>query len=218
MKTSRLSCSGATFQAVYRSCLACLIGIQLLLPLPTAALADETVDFSEQTTPTCELIGLVGQPPAGWFNVPIESPGPNLAGCQMMRAGEDEELAGIMRLLSLVVPEGTPEKEWFPALLDLEVAWLGEMGITLGETLFARENVPSQGPGFDPGRAVGLAATIEGNSTPQEVHFLGFGGLQAKYMLTLATPGREVDGGTHYQRNTADFGVLLRTFQLPAGD
>jgi hypothetical protein len=216
MKTPPASRARATLQATLRRCALCLVCLPALVPLPNAARAEETVDFSDQITPTCELIGLVGQPPAGWFNVPIESPGPNLLGCQMMRAGENEELVGIMRLLSLVVPDGTPEEEWFPAILELEVTWLGEMGITLGETLFARENVPSRGPGFAPGQAIGLAATIEGISTPQEVHFLGFGGPRAKYLLTLATPGREVDGGAHYQRNIGDFGVLLRTFQLPA--
>ena len=117
-----------------------------------------------------------------------------------------------------MVPEGTPEEQWFPALLDLEIGRLGEMGISLGETLFTRDGVPITGSGFDPGKAVGLAATIEGNSTPQEVHFLGFGGPSAKYLLTLSTPGREVDAGVYYQRNTADFGVLLQTFQLPAAD
>ena len=177
---------------------------------------EEVVDFRDQMTPTCELIGLIGYPPEGWFKVPIEIPAPDLAGCQMMRAGESDELLGIMRLLSVVVPEGTAKDKWLAGVLGLEAQWLQEMGITLGDPLFRRDDVPISGLGdFENGTGLGLAATIEGNDIPQEVHFLGFNSPSVQYLLTLSTPDRAVEDGVYYQRNTDDFGVLIRTFQLP---
>lgn len=194
----------------------CRCASLFLLSLASAAAQEEeVVDFSDQITPTCELLGLVGQPPPGWFNVPIDSPDPNLVGCQMMRATENQELVGILRLLSTAVPTDTPEETWLPELMGLEVAWLEEMGITLGEPMWRRQDVPVSGPGFQKGTAIGLEASIEGNEVPQEVHFLGFSGPTHKYLLTLSTPGRTVEEGVYYDRNTADFGVLIRTLQIP---
>lgn len=192
-----------------------LVSVTAVAP---AAAQEGAVDLSDQITLTCELIGLVALPPPGWFNVPIESPLETLVGCQMMRTSDSEELVGIMRLLSTEVPVDTPQETWFAELMGLEIAWLEEMGITLGATLWRRDDFPVAGPGFGPGRAIGLEAIIEGNDVPQEVHFLGFGGPTTKYLLTLSTPSRAVEDGVHYQRNTADFGVLLRTLGLSAGE
>ncbi len=184
------------------------------LACPVVAQEDEEfLDFSDQMTPICELLGLEVKPPPGWFNVPIEEDRDDFAGCQMMLTGEQEELVGMMRLMSLRFPADTPEETWFPAILDMEISWLAEMGITLEEMLFSRNDVPIAGDGFAPGKGVGLRASIEGNDIPQEVHFLGFGKPDEKYLLSLSTPGRDVEEGVYYQRNTADFGVLLRSFQ-----
>ena len=200
----------------YRATTLLLVHCSLVAVSVMASEEEEVVDFSDQMTPTCELIGLIGYPPDGWFNVPIEIPAPDLAGCQMMRAGESDELLGIMRLLSVVVPEGTTEDKWLAGILDMEANWLQEMGITLGDPLFRRDDVPISGLGdFENGTGLGLAATIEGNDIPQEVHFLGFNSPSVQYLLTLSTPARAVEDGVYYQRNTDDFGVLIRTFQLP---
>lgn len=196
-----------------------LLVVFMLAASPAAVAEEDVVDFSDQITPTCELIGLIGRPPDGWFNVPIELPAADIAGCQMMRAGENDELLGLLRLLSVVVPEGTPKEKWLSGLLDLEAQWLEEMGITLGEPLFRRDDVPIAGLGdFENGTGLGLSATIEGNDTPQEVHFLGFNSPTIQYLLTLSTPARDVEEGVYYKRNTDDFGVLIRSFQLPGSD
>jgi hypothetical protein len=176
---------------------------------------EEIIDFSDRMTPTCDLIGLVGLPPAGWFNVPIEVPQKDLAGCQMMRTDENEELVGMIRLLSRVVPAETPEETWMPELIGLEAVWLEEMGVMLGEPIWRKEEVAVAGEGFEAGKAVGLAATIEGSEYPQEVHLLAFGTPTAKYLVSLCTPDSTVDEGVHLERNTADMGTLLRTFQYP---
>ncbi len=202
----------------YRTAIWVLV-LVCLAAIPATAADEEHVDFSDQLTSSCELIGLTGYPPEGWFNVPMEIPAPDLAGCQMMRTGDDDELLGILRLLSVVVPEGTPEDKWLSGLLDLEAQWLEEMGITLGEPLFKRDDVPIAGLGdFKNGTGLGIEATIEGNETPQEVHFLGFNSPTIQYLLTLSTPARDVEEGIDYKRNTDDFGVLIRTFQLPKSD
>ena len=195
-----------------------LVGF-ILLRLPAAAQEEsDYVDFSDRITPTCELIGLVGLPPEGWFNVPIEDTGEDLAGCQMMRTNESEELVGILRLLSRVFPEGTPEETWFTEMLGVEVVWLGEMGITLGEPLWRKDDVNMAGTDWGQAKAIGLAAATNGSDTPQEVHFLAFGGPTNKYLFTLATPAETVDEGLYYKRNTADFGILIRTLQFPASE
>ena len=83
----------------------------------------------------------------------------------------------------------------------------------------SRDDVPISGLGdFKNGTGLGLEATIEGNDTPQEVHFLGFNSPTIQYLLTLSTPARDVEEGVYYKRNTDDFGVLIRTFQLPKSD
>jgi hypothetical protein len=179
---------------------------------------DEVIDFSDRMTPTCELIGLVGLPPEGWFNVPIEAPQDDLAGCQMMRTDENEELVGMIRLLSREVPEGTPEETWMPELIGLEAAWLEEMGVVLGDPIWRKEEVAVAGEGFEAGKAIGLAATIEGSEYPQEVHLLAFGTPTIKYLVSLCTPDSTVDAGVHLERNTADMGTVIRTFQYPASD
>jgi hypothetical protein len=191
----------------------------ILCSLPTLAQGEKDyVDFSDRITPTCELIGLVGIPPEGWFNVPIDSVGENLQGCQMMRTDEQEELVGILRLLSRDFPENTPEETWFTELLGLEVTWLEEMGITLGEPLWRRDDVPMTGTGWEKAKAIGLSASGENSDITQEVHFLAFGGPTTKYLFSLATPAQAVDEGVYYKRNTDDFGVLIRTLQFPTAD
>ena len=140
-----------------------------------------------------------------------------LAGCEMVRSGQNGELLGFVRVVSVAVPEGTPKDKWLAGLIDLEVGWLQEGGITLGEPLFRRDDVPLSGLGdFENGTGIGLEASSNSSDSPREVHFLGFNGPRIQYLLTLLTPAREVDGGIQYQRNIDDFGILMRTFQLPA--
>lgn len=179
------------------------------------ATEEDVVDFTEQITPTCELIGLVGLPPADWFNVPIQSEREDFVGCQMMRVGEQQELLGILRLLSRNVPADTPEETWISEIIGMEIAWLAQMGYTVGEPLWSKDDVAMAGTDWGQGKAVGLAATIEGNDTPQEVHLLAFGSPTTKYLITLATPAQEVESGVFYKRNTTDFGTLIRTLQFP---
>lgn len=185
------------------------------IAIPAFAAEEDYVDFTDRITPTCDLIGLVGVPPEGWFNVPIDSSREDVAGCQMMRTSDEEELIGILRVLSHIFPADTLEEIWFSELIGLEVTSLGEMGITLGEPLWRKEDVPMTGTGWDPGKAIGLEASIAANDIPQEVHFLAFGGPTTKYLISLSTPAKGVDDGVMYKRNTADFGILIRTFQFP---
>ncbi len=149
-----------------------------LTAMATAVAAnDDVVDFSDQITPVCEVRGLLARPPAGWFNVPIESGEAQVAGCQMMLARESDD--------------------------------------ALGEVLWTRDSVPIQGQGFANGRAIGFQAQIEGNDTAQEAHFLMFDKADVQYIVTLLTPGRDVEESTFYQRNTADLGKLIRGFTVP---
>ena len=194
-----------------------LIVWTLITALAVAA-DEEYVDFSDRITPTCELIGLVGVPPEGWFNVPIQTEAKDIRGCQMMRTNDQEELVGILRLLSKVFPANTPEETWFSDLVGLEVTSLGEMGITLGEPLWRKDDVPMTGMDWENGKAIGLEAVIEGNEAPQEVHLLAFGGPTTKYLISLSTPNKGVDDNTHYTRNTGDFAILIRTMQFPEGE
>lgn len=171
---------------------------------------DDIIDFSEQTTTICEVVGLTAPPPPGWFNVPIDSDDEALTGCQMMRAGDQEELVGILRLVSVTLEE-REDPPWYAVMIAIEQQIIGEMGYELGEVMWSRQDVPISGEGFENARAVGLSALVEGNDTPQEVHFLLFEHGQQKFIITLLTPGRDVDEGVFYKRNTDDFGILIRS-------
>lgn len=171
---------------------------------------DQVVDFSDRLTPRCELSGLTATPPAGWFNVPIDSQDDAIAGCQMMRTGEQDELLGIMRVLSVRLPDGVPEDRWFEVLVEIERQLVAQMGYSLGDVLWLRDKVPVAGPGFGDGRAAGLEASIEGNDVPQEAQFLGFGNQVTKYLLTLLTPAKSIDGGVYHRDNHQGFVSLMR--------
>ncbi|MFC1719792.1 hypothetical protein ACFL00_01460 [Pseudomonadota bacterium] len=178
----------------------------------STVIADEDfIDFSDKTTATCVVKGLTAKPPPGWFNVPIESEDDALTGCQMMRTGREEELLGILRVLSVQLEQDEDSPPWYAVMLALEQQILAQMGYTLGDVLWRKDNVPISGEGFENARALGLAASIEGNDVPQEAHFLVFEHGSQKFLITLLTPARDVDEGTYYQRNTDDFGVLIRT-------
>lgn len=193
---------------------AALIAVTCLLPAAVAADSDDdVVDFSDRTTPLCEVSGLAAAPPEGWFNVPIESGDPAIEGCQMMRTRADEALVGILRVLSVhVEPSEQEAPPWYLILVALEEQNIARMGYGLGEVLWAREDVPIRGAGFENARAVGISARIEGNDTPQEAHFLLFEKGPTKYIVTLLTPARAVEGGAYYDRNVADFGGLIQAF------
>lgn len=195
-----------------------LLMVSIVVTAPSVAADEDYVDFTDRITPECELIGLIGIPPEGWFNVPIQTEATDIRGCQMMRTNDQEELVGILRLLSKVFPADTPEETWFTDLVGMEVTSLGEMGITLGEPLWSKDDVPMTGMDWDDGKAIGLEARIEGNDAPQEVHFLAFGGPTTKYLISLWTPNKAVDDSAHYTRNTGDFAVLIRTMQFPDGE
>jgi len=179
----------------------------------TASAQEEVVDFSRRTTPTCEIAGLTARPAAGWFNVPFEEPPSGHLACQMMRTGGQDELLGIIRVRSVTAPEAEFTDDGYVRFLANEVVAVAQMGYALAdEPLWTRDNVPVSGAGFREGRAVGLAARVEGNDVAQEAHFLTFRSDGAKYVFTLLTPAR-ADDEALWQRNTADFGVVIRTLQ-----
>ncbi len=186
--------------------LACLIAFGAT----TRAEEEDTVDFSELMTPVCEVPGLTATPPDGWINVPIDSEDKAILGCQMMRAGEYGELVGIIRLLSMQLPPEVPDDKWFPIMVEIERHLIAPMGYVLGETLWVRDDVPVSGAGFKSAKAVGFESSITGNDVPQEAQFLGFDGQTSRYIITLLTPGRTVEGGSYYQRNTGDMGRLIQ--------
>lgn len=194
------------------------LALALLLAANTSAEEEEDiVDFSDMMTPVCEVHGLSARPPGGWINVPIESDSEAVRGCQMMRIREEgRALVGILRLLSVRLPEPPDDAPWWAMMIGLETGNIAVMGYTLGEVLWSRENVPIQGDGFSGARAVGMASRIEGNDIPQETHFLVFERDDTKYIVTLLTAAREVEKGVYYDRNTADFGVLIRGFNRAA--
>ena len=187
--------------------------VAALLAVAGVALAQERVDFGDRMTPRCEMAGLISVPPPGWINVPLENPPPGHLGCMMMRTNENEELVGFLRIRSLSAPALDAKAEPFDALLASEVLSVGEMGFAVDETpLWVRKNVPVKGEGFRDARGVGLAARIEGNPTPQEVHLLVFRSDRAEYVVTLMTPAKSFDAKL-YDRNVTDFGTLIRTLQ-----
>lgn len=101
---------------------------------------DDIADFSDQITPVCEVQGLLARPPAGWFNVPMESGEKQVAGCQMMLAREsDDALLGIMRILSVGLADtDTGDNPAWSVVLAMEIDLVGAMGYALGEVLWTR--------------------------------------------------------------------------------
>lgn len=183
--------------------------------LPGLATAEDTVDFSDQIAPTCELIGLVATPPEGWFSVSVQEMPTGMAGCQMMRVNEAEELVGVMRLRSSETGEIPPGDESRDELLASELRVLEAMGLQVGEPIWSRNDVPISGLAFAGAQALGLAAVIEESGLPQEIHVLAFRGPFTQYALLLITPHRDAESEI-YERNVADFGRLFQTLNVPA--
>jgi hypothetical protein len=184
-----------------------------LLFFAVAAPADDRVDFSGKTTPTCELASLVAIPPPGWFNVPFENLLEGQLGCMMMLTNEDEEPVGVIRIRSLASPALKAGAAPFEALFVSEVDSVASMGYVISEEpLFVRDQVPVKGAGFGDGRGVGLSARIEGNAIAQEVQLLMFRSADAEYIITLLTPAKSHEPKL-YERNMRDFGTLIRSLQ-----
>lgn len=174
---------------------------------------DDTVDFTELMTPVCEVANLTVEPPDRWINVPIQAKDTAIRGCQMMLI-IDQALIGVLRVLSFDLsdpPENMPR--WEEHIIGLESVLIHEMGYRLDEPIWKREEVPISGSGFSNAKAIGLSAGIEGNSNPQEAHFLVFENATHKYLVSLLTPARSVDGGEHYEKNTQGMATVMRTFK-----
>ena len=192
--------------------------LALALALPVAA-DDGYLDFRDRMTEICEVQGVRAAPPPGWFNVPVDSRDPKIRGCQMMRTGEDEGLAGILRLMSVDATGQPVHPPWADVLVSMEVMVMNSMGMTLGERQWVREDVPVSGLGqFGGGRAVGFASTIRGNDIPQESHFLVFEEGPVKYIISLHTPARDALDGSDYRANTQGMAALMQGLALPEGD
>ena len=179
-----------------------------------AALGEGRVDFGKRVTPRCKLAALVALPPSGWFNVPFEDPAKGNLGCLMVRTNEREEPVGMLRIRSLAAPALPENGKPFQAIFISEVEAVQAMGFVVVDEkpLFLRNDVPVKGEGFRDGRGVGLAARIEGNAVPQEIHLLMFRSDRAEYIVTLLTPARSHDEKM-WKRNTDDFGTVIRTLE-----
>lgn len=166
-----------------------------------------------QPSETCDLAGLSVTPGAGWVNIPIQgAPGGHL-GCQMARTNERDEVVAIIRVRSAAPPAKEFAEDDFIGMLTHERTVLERMGYALADqVLWTRDNVPVKGPGFRDARAFGVAGEIEGNGIPQEAHFLLFRNDSAKYLFTLLTPAK-VYNEKLYERNTEEFGVLIRALK-----
>ncbi len=188
----------------------------LFLAVVGVAFGQERLDFADRATPRCEIEGLVAVPPPGWLNVPIANPPAGNRGCMMIRTNENEEPVGILRIRSLAAPALKKDGEPFEALFISEVEALDRMGCAIldQEPLFVRSDVPIKGDGFRDGKGIGFAAAIEGNRVPQEVHLLMFRSERAEYIVSLAMPAKSHDAKL-WDRNTEDFGTLIRTLQQP---
>ena len=191
--------------------------IVAMITLSQSAFTDEVTDFSDLITPICEVSGLNAYPPEGWFNVPIESDDAILRGCQMMRTGEGHALVGVVRMLSVELPVKEDTPPWQDVMISIEHENIGQMGYVVDEVMWVRDTVPIEGQGFANAVGIGFSARIEGSDIPQEAQFLLFEKDQTKYVVTLLTPGRDVDSGEYYERNNSDFGQIIRTMRVPTG-
>jgi hypothetical protein len=132
----------------------------------------------------------------------------------MLLTNANEEPVGILRIRSLAAPALKKDGEPFEALFIDEVDAVGRMGFAIvsEEPLFVRTGVPIKGDGFRDAKGLGLAARIEGNRIPQEVHLLMFRSDRAEYIISLMTPAKSHDAKL-WERNTEDFGTLIRTLK-----
>ncbi len=203
------------------SCLACFfLGVSFGASSLAQGVDEEGSDFSHQTTPTCELIGLMATPPTGWFSVPMVDLPAGMSGCQMIRTAQDETPVGIIRLSASDTGEHSPGENSRNRLVAIEMEVLAAMGIQPREPLWSREDVPLtdvHGVGFSNGQAVGLSAVIEGSGLPQEVHILAFHGPSTQYALLLITPPSANEPEIH-SRNVSDFGKLIQGLQAVSID
>jgi hypothetical protein len=186
-----------------------------LLMLATATNAQRpSGDLRDMATGTCELAGLAVTPGDGWVNIPIQGAPNGHLGCQMARTNERDEVVAIIRVRSVTSPAKEFAENDFAGLLTHERTVLTRMGYALAnQSLWTRDSVPIKGAGFRDARGFGVAARIEGNSIPQEAQFLLFRNDTAKYLFTLLMPAK-VYNHDLYDRNTEEFGVLIRTLKV----
>lgn len=185
----------------------------VLVAFGFSSVAQERIDFTDRITPTCELTGLVATPPAGWFNVPFDKLPEGHHGCTMLLTNENEEPTGILRIRSVTAPALDEAGETFEHLFESEIEGVASMGYIIDpDALWVRRDVPIKGEGFQDARGVGFAAKLEGNPIPQEVHVLVFRSDDAEYAISLLTPAKAAGSG-YYDRNTTDFGTLIRTLK-----
>ena len=174
---------------------------------------EDFVDFSSQITPLCEVAKLIVPPPKGWINVPIQTGDATVQGCQMMLI-INEALIGVLRVLSFDLSNPPPDMPaWQEHLIGVESVLIHPMGYRLKEPIWQRPELPIAGAGFSAASAIGVNATIEGNTNPQEAHFIVFENPTHKYLISLLTPAESVDEGVYYQRNTQGMATVMQTFR-----
>ena len=192
-------------------CFALALTVTTALPRQTVK-AQETDDLQVLATASCALPGLSVAPPEPWYNVPIESEDPVVAGCQMIWEDEEQYL-GIMRLVSFDLRERPDDaQEWVKLALAFEAQVLKEMNFILVEPLWERENLPVSGEGFGNGSAVGFELRLEGVAHRNEGHFVFFEGPTHKYVISLITPSQEASSDI-YQANTNAMKTVMQTLQ-----
>lgn len=190
------------------------ISLLVLLGLQSTPATGEQdmIDFGDQATSECRLIGLQAPAPAGWFTVPISDLPDGMAGCQMMRTDRDDNLVGLIRLSASDTGARAPGEESRNRQVAIELEVLAAMGIKPRDRLWSRDDVPVSGPessGFSSAQAVGLSAVIEETGLAQELHFLTFHGPSTQYALLLITPPPSTEPDIH-QRNVGDFGRVIQ--------
>ncbi len=178
----------------------------------------EVQQLKRSATGSCALTGLVSTPPAGWINVPFQTPPAGQLGCLMLRYNEQDQLLGVLRIRSASQPAAEFADEGYDRLLANEITALSRMDVEVdlpGGPLWTRDNMPVRGEGFRDGRAVGLRARIKGNDVAQEAHLMVFRSDTTKYLVSLVTATEAYDKAL-YQGNTRDMGVLIRTLKPSA--
>ncbi|NND67314.1 MAG: hypothetical protein HKN19_06995, partial [Halioglobus sp.] len=86
------------------------------------------------------------------------------------------------------------------------------MGFTLGEPIWKRDSVPVSGEGFGNGKAIGLAASLEGVNHKNEAHFMLFESATHKYVISSLTPAQAASPEV-YAANTGAMGTVMRSLQ-----
>jgi hypothetical protein len=148
----------------------------------------------------------------GWEPHPVPDPPEGLAGCVLLRADTDGNLAGVVRAKSAARTLKGYERGAYETLLDQLAEELAGMNVSIGPWSEATD-VPSQEESLTGGKLYRAEGKIADNPTAQTIWTVVLTGPRYYYVFSIVSPN-ERDYPEYWEKNKEDFTRLLAALRL----